>query len=452
MIRHTYFILLFSALLLSSLPAFCYSGGSDLIITIKNLYRNQKTFNALQEDYVLSAKYPALIHGIMPVRLPLGMTREVAMQILEGDSRIAHVEPDFIVHCTGVPNDPYFGLQWSLYNPANKRADIKAVEAWRLHRGSRKVIIAILDTGINYKHPDLARNIWTNPEEIPDNEEDDDNNGFVDDIHGWDFAYDTSDPDDRNFHGTHVAGIIGAVTNNNIGIAGIMHEVSLMAVKGIMDGGWGYTSDLIAGIYYAVDNGARIINASWGGGGYQEAMVEALAYARQHNVIFVASAGNYYRNNDEYPFYPASYPCENIVSVGASTNMDSIAVFSHYGRYSVDLFAPGRSIISTALGKSYRYGTGTSMAAPHTTGVLGLLHAADSLMTYREYIDILLSTVERKSYMEGYCVSGGRLNAVNALRQIVASYDGGFTAVDFKKKVMLITHILDLLEQKEGED
>ncbi len=400
---------------------------------------------------MVSAKDSGLIHGMMAVRLPVGMSREAAIQILKGDSRIAHVEPDFIVYCTDLPNDPYFSLQWSLYNPGYNRADIKAVEAWRLHTGNKKVIIAILDTGINYKHPDLARNIWTNPDEVPGNDKDDDNNGFIDDVHGWDFAYDTKDPADRNFHGTHVAGIIGAVTNNKTGIAGIMHHVSLMAVKGIKDQGWGYTSDLIAGIYYAVDNGAKIINASWGGGGYLDAMIEALDYAKQHEVIFVAAAGNFRRNNDENPFYPASYPGENIVSVGATNNRDSIAVFSHYGRFTVDLFAPGQSIISTALGRSYRYGTGTSMAAPHVAGTLGLLHAADPSMHYREYIDILLNNVERKPYMEGNCVTGGRLDAYKALRQVAGSYAGGYAPVDFKKKVVLITQILDLLEHEEGE-
>lgn len=428
-----------------------FIGGSDLIITLHNRYRNQKTFTAIQEEYLLSSKYPRLIHGMMPVRLPVGMSRETASEILAGDSRIAHVEPDRIVYCTSLPNDPFFNLQWSLYAPENDRIDIKAVEAWRFHTGSKKIVIAILDTGLNYKHPDLAQNVWTNTGEIPGNNQDDDNNGFVDDVYGWDFAYDDNDPMDGYFHGTHVAGIIGAVTNNATGIAGIMHHVSLMGVKGITDYGWGFSSDLIAGIYYAVDNGAHIINASWGGGGYLEAMIEALNYAAQHNVIFVAAAGNYRWDNDETPFYPASYPGDNIVSVGASDHQDSIAVFSHYGRHSVDLFAPGVLVLSTGLGSSYLYGTGTSMAAPHVAGSLGLLRAADPSMRYTDYIDILLENVAHKSHLEDYCVSGGRLDVHKALRCVARTFAGGYMPVDFKQKAVVLTHILNIVDRKEEE-
>ncbi len=428
-----------------------FNGSADLIITLKDRYQNDRSFEGIREDYLLSPKYSKLIHGIMPVRLPVSMSMETAVVLLRSDNRIAHVEPDYIVHTTELPNDPFFRLQWSLHNSGNTRADIKAVEAWRLHRGNRKIIIAILDTGINYKHPDLAQNMWTNSGEIPGNNTDDDENGFVDDIHGWDFAYDTNDPDDRNFHGTHVAGIIGAVTNNSFGIAGIMHHVSLMAVKGIQDMGKGFASDLIAGIYYAVDNGAHIINASWGGGGYLEAMIDALEYAREHNVIFVGAAGNMWRNNDEMPFYPASYSGANIISVGASTSLDSIALFSHYGRYSVDLFAPGVSILSIGLGQSLRYGTGTSMAAPHVAGSLGLLLAADPSLHFSRYIDILLNAVEKKPHMTDYCVSGGRLDIYKALRQVVPLFAGGFAPVDLKKKVIVVTQILELLENNQEE-
>ncbi len=428
-----------------------FSGSADLIITLKDRYQNDWSFEGIREDYLLSSKYDKLIHGIMPVRLPGTMSMEVAVDLLRSDNRIAHVESDYIVHTTELPNDPFFHLQWSLHNPGNTRADIKAVEAWRLHRGNRKIIIAILDTGINYKHPDLVHNMWTNPGEIPGNNTDDDENGFVDDIHGWDFAYDTKDPDDRNFHGTHVAGIIGAVTNNSFGVAGIMHHVSLMAVKGIQDAGWGFSSDLIAGIYYAVDNGALIINASWGGGGYLEAMIDALDYAREHNVIFVGAAGNYRGNNDEVPYYPASYAGDNIVSVGASSSLDSIALLSQYGRYSVELFAPGVSILSTGLGQSFRYGSGTSMATPHVAAGLGLLLAADPSLHFSRCIDILLSSVEKKQHMTDYCVSGGRLDVYRALRQVAPSIAGGYAPVDLKKKVMVVTRILEMLENKKEE-
>ncbi len=173
---------------------YSFNNTPDLILTLRDIYQNEKSYNSIKEEYLLSSRYPKLIHGVMPVRLPVGMSREVAVELLSSDSRIASVETDYIVHTTGLPNDPYFNLQWSLYNPGKNRADIKALEAWRLHKGSKKIVIAILDTGIDYTHPDLARNIWRNPGEVPGNDNDDDDNGFVDDEYGWDFAYDDSGP------------------------------------------------------------------------------------------------------------------------------------------------------------------------------------------------------------------------------------------------------------------
>ncbi len=413
-----------------------FKGSADVILTIKNAYRTQKEFHSIIKDNLLSPKYPEIIHGMMPVRFQAGISKDVAIQLLQSDNRIEYIETDFIVYLSEIPNDPYFDRQWSLYNPDNNRADIKALEAWNLHTGIKDVIVTILDTGLNYKHPDLIPNIWINADEIPDNSKDDDHNGFIDDIYGWNFAEDNNDPMDRNFHGTHVAGIIGAYANNSIGIAGIMHHVSIMGVKGIFDWGWGFTSDLIAGIYYAVDNGADIINASWGGGGFQHAMEEALAYAGENNVIFVAAAGNYKWDNDENPFYPASYPGPNIISVGASTQQDSVAWFSHYGKNSVDLFAPGTGIFSTALGTDYRYGTGTSMSAPHVVGTIGLLISADPYMSYKKYIDILLGAVEPKENMKGLCVTGGRLDAYKALKKIQPS-------MDMRKKMAVIYNLLN---------
>jgi subtilisin family serine protease len=428
-----------------------FTGGADCIITLKEPYHDSATFRTLQEEYALSAKFPAHVHGMMSVRLPPGMSYDVAQEILSNDSRVAFIEPDYVVHTTDMPNDPLFRKQWSLYNPDNTRADIKAPEAWRLHTGSRKIIIAILDTGLNYKHPDLIDNLWVNTREIPGNNADDDHNGFVDDVYGWDFAYHTNDPMDRYFHGTHVAGIIGAVTNNDMGMAGIMHHVSLMGVKGISDGGWGFSSDLIAGIYYAVDNGARVINASWGGGGYLEAMAEALEYAKKHNVIVVASAGNYHGNNDETPFYPASYPGDNIIAVGASTPQDSMAYFSHYGKTTVDLFAPGVDNISTALGDTYRYGTGTSMASPHVSGVVGLLFSISPTLRYDRAIEVVLNTVEQKPYMEHSCVSGGRLDAFGALQAVSSGVAGGQVPDGLIHKIAVVMQLLEHFNPKERD-
>ncbi|MBN1309699.1 MAG: S8 family serine peptidase [Chitinispirillaceae bacterium] len=410
-------IAFFFIVALSVCAAAQFEGHADFILTLKNACRTDKTFIDLQDQYHLKPKFTRLLHGCMPVRCPPEISRSTVRRLLESDSRIAWVEPDYRISVAGMPDDPYFPRQWSLYNRVNTGVDIRAVEAWGLHRGTKRIILAVIDTGIDYLHPDLAANLWRNPGEIPGNNRDDDDNGFIDDLYGWSFAEGNADPIDRFYHGTHVAGIIGAVANNGRGIAGIMHSVSIMAVKGLGDSGFGWSSSLIAGIYYAVDNGARIINASWGGGGRMEAMIDALAYAESRGVIFVAAAGNYRRDNDVSPFYPASYEGSNVVSVAATDTKDSLAWFSHWGRESVDLFAPGVDIFSTVLRGDYAPETGTSMAAPHVAGALGLLASFAPSLDWREYVDALYTTVRPLPWLQGTCATGGKLDLYRCLRE-----------------------------------
>ncbi|MFC1585509.1 S8 family peptidase [Fibrobacterota bacterium] len=429
------------------IEVFGFTGPADFIITLKRSFRDSGSFEKLRKDYLLTPKYEKALHGMMPVRVPLGLGHSTARQLLESDRRIAHVEPDYLVHAQEMPNDPLFDKQWSLYNPANDRTDVNAVEAWKIHNGDGGIVIAILDTGIDYYHPDLADNLWENPGEAPSNGRDDDGNGFIDDVRGWDFSGNTNDPMDRHFHGTMMAGVAGAVTDNNIGIAGMMPKVSLMPVKGLSDRGSGNSSDLIAAIYYAVDNGADIINASWGGGGFLFAMQEAIEYAADRNVIFVAAAGNYRRDNDERPFYPASYPSDNIVSVGASTRQDSIASFSHVGKESVDLFAPGVDIISTFLNGGYMANNGTSLSAPLVAGCLGLLASISPEATYQSYLKVLFSQVKKLPHMRKYCVSGGRLDAHALLRKRGTLFKTVETSKHYRSILYVLTQIL---KKEEG--
>ena len=338
------------------------------------------------------------------------------------------IEPNFKVSVNRVPNDPQFGALWGLNNIGQTGgvadADIDAPEAWDTTTGSNQIIVAEIDTGIDRTHPDLAPNIWVNPGEIPGNGIDDDGNGFVDDVYGYDFYNRDADPMDDHGHGTHVAGTIGAVGDNGIGVAGVNWNVRLMSVKFIGADGYGFTSDAIDAVVYATDMGARVMNNSWGGGEYSQALADAISAANAAGVLFVAAAGNNASNNDAAPFYPAGYALPNVVSVAATDASDNLASFSNYGPASVHLGAPGVSIFSTvpAAGNpccsdpsGYKYLSGTSMAAPHVSGAAALLLAQDPTRGPAVLKGLLSSTADPVAALSDRVASGGRLNAVNAL-------------------------------------
>ncbi|NLA25752.1 MAG: S8 family serine peptidase, partial [Bacteroidales bacterium] len=253
-----------------------------------------------------------------------------------------------------IPDDPLFDELWGLHNTGQTiegktgtvDADIDAPEAWSLTTGSRDVIIAVIDSGVMYTHPDLAANIWENPGEIPGNGIDDDGNGYIDDVYGWDFYDDDNDPDDLTGHGTHCAGTIAAVGDNAVGIAGVMWDAKIMPLRFLGPDGKGYTADAIRAIRYATDMGADIISCSWGGGNYSQALKDAID---ETPALVVCAAGNDALDNDLNPEYPSSYDCENIIAVAASNSAEDLASFSNFGATSVDVAAPGESILSTCI-------------------------------------------------------------------------------------------------------
>jgi serine protease len=367
-----------------------------------------------------------LVNGLHRVRLASDMTVADALAALEGDSRIAYAQPNYRLTVSSyLPNDPHFGEQWALHNigqAGEVDADIDAPEAWDVARTSPGVIVAILDTGIDYNHPDLAGNIWTNSGEVPGNGIDDDGNGYIDDVHGWNFVDNNGNIMDDYGHGTHVAGIIGAVGDNGIGVAGVTWSVQLMAIKFLDGSGNGWISSAIEALNYAVANGATISNNSWSGGGYDQALVDAIATAGAMDHLFVVAAGNGGRDNDLFPIYPATYDLPNILTVAATDQFDQLAGFSNYGRTSVDLGAPGVNIISTVAAAGVVAGaggygslTGTSMAAPFVTGVAALLRSQNAGWSYQQIVNRILSTVDPLPSLETTTVSGGRLNAAAAL-------------------------------------
>ncbi len=294
------------------------------------------------------------------VPLREGETVEEGISRYRGDPLVEDAQPNFIYHSCVFPDDPSFPSQWGLHNTGqnvngqggSSDADVDGPEAWDIETGDPSIIVAVIDTGVDYRHPDLAGNIWHNSGEIAGNGLDDDGNGFVDDTVGYDFLDGDNDPMDPSGHGTHVAGIIAAEGNNGTGITGVGWTLKIMALKAGGASGFFLSSTLIQAINYAVDNGAKVINASWGGDDSDPAMRGAIDNAKTQGVLFVAAAGNSGRNIDSQPFYPASYDLSNIVSVAASDQDDGLASFSNFGPSSVDVGAPGSNILSTNVKKT----------------------------------------------------------------------------------------------------
>ncbi|OAD21914.1 serine protease, subtilase family, partial [Candidatus Thiomargarita nelsonii] len=273
-------------------------------------------------------------------------------------------------------------------------ADIDAVEAWDTFTGSHDVVVAVIDTGVDYNHVDLVDNRWINVGEIAGNGIDDDGNGFVDDVYGYDFVYGDSDPMDGHSHGTHCSGTIGGVGNNSIGVAGVAHTVRIMAVKFLDDSGSGSTDDAIESVLYAVDNGAHILSNSWGGDDFSQGLEDAISYANDHDVLFVAAAGNDGRDTDVSPHYPSSYDVPNVLAVAATDHNDAKPSWSNYGLTSVDLGAPGVDTLSTEPGNSYGYKSGTSMATPHVSGAAALVKGYNPGLSALDIKSLIMDSVD----------------------------------------------------------
>lgn len=349
-----------------------------------------------------------------------------ALAALAADGPWTYAEPQFLYHPSFQPND-WGEYLWGLHNTGlgggRAGADLGAFAAWDLGRG-QGVVVAIVDTGLDTTHPDLRPNLWTNTAEIAGNNRDDDGNGYVDDVHGFDFVRRRGDPVDHDAHGTHVAGTVGAVGNNGEGVVGVAFQSRLMGLK-FMEGNQGGTASQAAeAIRYAVRNGATVINASWGGPGSSTTIRNAIQYARQNGVIVVAAAGNEGANNDTVASYPANYDLDNVLSVAASDRRDRLASFSNYGRTKVDLAAPGVDIVSTLPGGDFGYMDGTSMACPHVAGALAVLRSARPQATVTELRAAILGGVEPLQSGAGSIVTGGRLDLGLALTRL------GVTAPD----------------------
>ncbi len=328
-------------------------------------------------------------------------------QLLAANPKALFCEPNAVVSIDAVPNDPR-------YSELPGLSSIQAPQAWNVTTGSSDVVVAVLDTGVDYKHPDLADNMWVNEDEIPGNGLDDDGNGWIDDVHGIDLFNHDGDPQDDHSHGTHCAGTIGGTGNNGIGVSGVNWKVRIMALKFLSRSGSGSTFDAAAAVDYAIENGAQVINGSFGGRFASQALKLAIERAEKQGVLFVAAAGNSALNTDSVPHYPSGFEVDNIVSVAAVDSRDKLAFFSNYGASTVDVAAPGVQVLSTIVG-GYGSMSGTSMAAPHVAGVAGLVLAANPSYRYLELKNVLVNTVDQVNGLQGKVLSAGRVNASKAV-------------------------------------
>lgn len=348
-----------------------------------------------------------------------GQIANKSLEMLSRHPDVLYVEPNYIYKIDPIEveeineqiknyeqkniEDAEFSRQWGLQNTGRNSGEIfrrgkvgqdtNILNAWDLTTGSRDIVVAVIDTGIDYNHPDLKENMWVNPDPT------------AQDVHGYNFAAKTPNPMDGNGHGTHCAGVIGA-NHNAIGIRGVMANVKLMAVKFLSDAGSGEAADAILSIDYAVANGANILSNSWGGGGRSEALKEAIERANEAGVVFVAAAGNSRANNDTANSFPANYKVDNVISVGAMDARGNKASFTNYGKESVHVFAPGVKIYSTVQRGGYKSLSGTSMAAPFVSGIIGLLLSQEASLSTKEITQRVIGTSVNESSLIPYAMSG----------------------------------------------
>ncbi|MBI4056597.1 MAG: S8 family serine peptidase [Elusimicrobia bacterium] len=371
-----------------------------------------------------------------------GMNPQEILKEYKSLQEVEYIEPNYTYHIqTTFPNDPRLGELWGLHNMGQSSgtvdADIDAPEAWDIVTGvASPVVVAVIDTGVDYTHPDLADHIWNNTGEIPGNGIDDDGNSYVDDVRGWDFVNSDNDPMDDHGHGTHVSGTIAAKGNNGLGVAGVTWGVTILPLKFISSGGSGTISAAVSAIYYAAQSGADIMSNSWGGTGYSQALQDAINYATDLGVLFVAAAGN--SGMDASTFFPAAM--DNVFTVAATDRNDVKAVFSNFGSV-VEVSAPGVDILSTVPPGScvlcdasgYKTLSGTSMAAPHVSGVAALLLSMAPGLSLADLGNFIKSSADDiNPENPGYIgqLGAGRLNAFLAVSSPTGVYATGFSIDD----------------------
>ncbi len=355
-----------------------------------------------------------------------------ALKSLSQNEMVEAAEPNFIYRTSRKSDDPMLEQLWGLINFGQADStgaagvsgvDIGIEKAWDIQTGSRKIVVAVIDTGLDYILPDLAANAWTNDAEKNGQAGvDDDGNGVVDDIYGYNAVTNSGDPKDDHGHGSHCSGTIGGRGNDGVGLVGVNWDVRLMGVKFLTAGGSGTLADAVKAIDYATKMGANVLSNSWGGGGVSQALKESIERANAKGVLFVAAAGNDGSNNDAVPSYPASYEVPNVLSVAAINNKGELAYFSNFGKRSVHVGAPGVNVVSSTPA-GYKSWSGTSMATPHVSGIAALLLAQEPGITHLEVRERLIKTAKPISGLRGKVASNGLVDAYNVLTNTIAPPD-----------------------------
>lgn len=387
--------------------------SGQLIVGFKKNVSFQQRSNALQAAGAKIRRNLSHIRGAA-IRARSGFALSGIQRRLEARSDVAYVERDFILAKSTAPNDPLFAQEYSLASPGI--GGVSAQTAWSSRTSCSK--IAVLDSGIQYSHPDLKDNVWHNPHEVKNNGKDDDKNGWVDDYYGVNLVKGKGSAADDDGHGTHVSGIIAGRGNNAVGISGLCWSAKVMAVKFMDSHGRGSTSNAVAGIDYAIHQGAKIINCSFGSSSKSQSLENEVNYAKKKGVLLVVAAGNDSDNIDSKPSYPASFTSSAILTVAATTSVNQLASFSNYGKSNVDLGAPGLNILSTYTNSGYKTLSGTSMAAPLAAATAAMLHTKDSNLTYSQLRSAIRNHTTAASALAGKTVSGGLLNVSAALSSV----------------------------------
>jgi subtilisin family serine protease len=421
------FIGALTALSISAFAAEPEAVPGEYVVKLKSEYRVTKaSMQSLSAALGAHVKKAIPEDNIVVVQRPAIEVRSMVVKDLAQNPLVEIAEPNYIYRVSKTPDAAMFGNLWGLKNVGQSDGkqngtpgvDIGAEQAWDITTGSQDIVVAVIDTGINYNHPDLKHNLWINQAEANGKPGvDDDGNGYVDDVYGYNFSGDkpTPDPLDGHGHGSHCSGTIGGNSPDGKGIVGVNWNVKIMAVKFLSDQGSGTLDGAIQAIDYATKMHVKLMSNSWGGGGASDTLKAAIQRASDAGILFVAAAGNDSANNDTDPHYPAAYNVPNVLAVAAIDNQGQLASFSNYGKKSVHVAAPGVNIYSSVLGNGYDSWSGTSMATPHVSGVAALLASHEPNLTAIELKERLMGTVKTLPNLRGKVATAGLVNAYNAL-------------------------------------